>query len=244
MANDNQYTEASIDAYLWDDMAPEERRAFEARLEADPGLRRAFELRKAIREGYRRERLRRETREKIQLARRQSRARQWWRRWWALGVILLALAVAAGWWYWGGDKNDGQSEKPPSSEQPVAGSQEGQEEEELLGQGGTGTALVPIQRAVVRDGRLQEVTPAGSQRVAILAGPRKQAQFGKEALVLYFPEGQAPGRNAVRVAELIVDGKAQWYVGIEGQYFPLEEGDNELVEEGNESIIQWLKQLE
>ena len=161
-----------------------------------------------------------------------------------LVLIFLALIIAAGWWYWGGYKNDGQPEEAPSSEQPVAGVQERQEEEELLGQGGTGTALVPIQRAVIRDGRLQEVTASGSKRVAILAGPRKQAQFGKDALVLYFPEGQVPGRKAVGVIQLVMEGKEQWYISIDGQYFPLEEGDNELMEEKTETIIQWLKQSE
>ncbi|MCB9292068.1 MAG: hypothetical protein H6559_02885 [Lewinellaceae bacterium] len=222
MSQENQNKEEWIDAYVWDDMAPEERKAFEEQLAADAGLREEYELRRAIREGYRMERLRMEAREGINVARRQVRAREWANRGLLLLIFLLGIGLGLGlktlydWW----------NPEAPQKEIPQADVIEFNEDEEMLiGQSNDFGFKVAVDRIEIQENKLSGFSSVDSLVVALVTSPSEDIVYADNTVALYFPESQMPDKDDIRLLELILNGERVLYLGIGKKLHVLKKGN-------------------
>lgn len=231
---------AQFDAYLRNEMPPELRTAFEARLAADTPFRRAFDLHRALLGSLNRNAEREQWRQRLRDTRNTlppEQARPVACRWWLLALLL----VLAGGLYWFWSQNNPKPVPEPSV--PIAdqgGSQ--QDPYSAAGLEHLDQAL-PVVRVAMRNGAKTATTDAGMATMEVYRTQTSgmSGNFRNNRVQLYLPEKQYQSPETYRLVLLDMDGTETAYLQIGTDFFPLSAEDAWLQKVTDPTVLRWLQ---
>lgn len=243
----------SFDAYLHHEMSAEGKAGFEQQLNNDPVFQKAFTdyqlivqvVQEAPETGkwkdavgtVRRKMLEEETQE---VAAAKPRRTIPVRMKIIFGLLILSLIGVGVWCFLKPGPQKSQQQTPENKSMPVPPpvAQTDEDGEPLLG-GGVGERF---QAAILRvNGQRNVIHPLDTMNVTLKIGEAQKVMLKGDHLELYFPEGKMPDPKNIQFVELTLDVKKVLYLKMEGKFYPILEGKQELIEETDVNVLRLLK---